>query len=530
MDRASNEANPDRLVVVGLHCLTMPLMKIEWLRLTIGCLLLVLCFSEQATSQTQGTYPYPAANRSRWQAPRTARRLIPTPQSTGSSQAMPVPFSGQSFGPSNLNSNGAAGFQPPAGLIGPANQTLGNPPAQLQIPNFGGTPANGLAGPSGTPQPGVFAPVPGANPNFVVPNGPQALDLDVYIPQGPTSRLSLGATFNSDSELIGKLIFDERDFNLRAFPRSLRDLGDPRLFKGGGQTLRVEVVPGSDLERYVVNFGDPYFLNTDYSLSVSGYYFDRQYFDWDEQRAGGKVAIGRKLTNYLSWNLGLRLEDVRVDNPRLGGSPSLNAVLGSSDFYQFHVGLVYDTRQSPFLIDSGSYLALTFKQAFGEFDYSSGEIDYRYQRLLFQNTPTSGHHIVSFRTRLGISGSDSPVFENYFAGGLFDLRGFDFRGVSPIENGVRVGGRLQWVNTLEYQFPITTDDMISAVTFIDFGTVESDIEINSENFRVAPGFGFRVQLPFAGMAAPLSFDFAFPVSEATGDEKRSFSFSVGGVR
>ena len=122
------------------------------------------------------------------------------------------------------------------------------------------------------------------------------------------------------------------------------------------------------------------------------------------------------------------------------------------------------------------------------------------------------------------------MFENFFAGGLSTLRGFDFRGVSPLDNGVRVGGEFQWINSLEYTFPVTADDLIRGALFVDFGTVEDEIEISSDNFRVAPGFGFRVHLPFAGLGAPLSFDFAFPVSTAEGDDEKFFSFFIGAVR
>jgi outer membrane protein insertion porin family len=46
-----------------------------------------------------------------------------------------------------------------------------------------------------------------------------------------------------------------------------------------------------------------------------------------------------------------------------------------------------------------------------------------------------------------------------------------------------------------------------------------------DNFRVAPGFGFRVHMPAAGAGgAPLAFDFAFPVARAGTDELQMFSF------
>jgi len=72
-------------------------------------------------------------------------------------------------------------------------------------------------------------------------------------------------------------------------------------------------------------------------------------------------------------------------------------------------------------------------------------------------------------------------------------------------------------------FPITADDAFRGVAFVDFGTVEQDIEINEDNFRVAPGVGLRVAIPMLG-PAPLAFDFAYPIAEAPTDDRRIFSF------
>ncbi len=231
------------------------------------------------------------------------------------------------------------------------------------------------------------------------------------------------------------------------------------------------------------------------------------------------------------------MESVTLDNPRVNTSPVLNADLGNSNLFVGSVGLEYDSRinpynaqPDPFLTAQGSYLGLTFQQAFGDYSYSRGEIDFRRHRLIYARPDGSGRHTIGFRTQLGFSGSETPVFETYLAGGIASMRGFEFRGISPINGGVRVGGDFQWLNSLEYMFPLTGDDMIAGVMFIDFGTVEESVELQSENFRAAPGLGLRINLPYAGLGAPLAFDFAGPVATATGDLEQTFSFIVGVVR
>ncbi|MEM6692068.1 MAG: BamA/TamA family outer membrane protein, partial [Planctomycetota bacterium] len=95
--------------------------------------------------------------------------------------------------------------------------------------------------------------------------------------------------------------------------------------------------------------------------------------------------------------------------------------------------------------------------------------------------------------------------------------------------GVELGGRFQWLNTVEYMFPITADDAFRGVAFVDFGTVEEDIEINEDQFRVAPGVGLRIAIPALG-PAPLAFDFAFPVAKGDFDDERVFSFYMSAIR
>ncbi len=393
-----------------------------------------------------------------------------------------------------------------------------------------------LSGSFGNNQSGVVPPTtipPQVGTGLLQPplQQPQMLDLDVFIPQNPSGRASIGGTYSSDNKLVGQIILEEHDFDLLNPPRNFREaFTSPYAWRGGGQRFRLEAVPGTDLQRYLVSWSDPYFRGSDTSLSLSGYLFDRDYYDWDERRVGGRINFGRRLSQFLSVNAGLRMESVKIDDPRLLTSPQLNANLGTSNLFLANLGLVYDDRVFPYLTGVGTYLGLTFNQAFGDYSYSRGEVDFRNFRTLFARNDQAGRHVLGFRSKLGFTGGDTPVFENFIAGGVTSFRGFDFRGISPINGGVKVGGEFQWLNSVEYTFPITNDDMIYGSAFVDFGTVEQDIKIESDNFRVAPGLGLRVHLPWAGLGAPLSFDFAFPVSTANGDEEKSFSFFVGLIR
>src|SRR4029078_3479460 len=97
-------------------------------------------------------------------------------------------------------------------------------------------------------------------------------------------------------------------------------------------------------------------------------------------------------------------------------------------------------------------------------------------------------------TKFGFSGDDTPIYDTFYAGGFSSMRGFDFRGASAVVQNlpapaVHGGGDFEFLNTVEYLFPLTADDMIHGVAFCDFGTVNRNVSLN--NFRVAPGLGLR---------------------------------------
>ena len=97
-------------------------------------------------------------------------------------------------------------------------------------------------------------------------------------------------------------------------------------------------------------------------LNLSGFYFDRRYYDWDEQRLGGRVAMGFRITDDLSLALALRGEKITVHNPRVVGVPQLDRVVGNNSLYSSQLILSHDTRDIPFLPTEGHYIELGLSQ------------------------------------------------------------------------------------------------------------------------------------------------------------------------
>ncbi len=395
-------------------------------------------------------------------------------------------------------------------------------------------PIQGNPGPSPLPSPpGGLA---GDSDPLVPPGGYINLDEPdrdaILIPQveeTQTGRLSFGVGVNSEAGVLGNIVLDEQNFDITRVPTSWSQLGTGTAFRGAGQRLRLEAVPGNQVQRYMMTFREPYFLDSPVSFGVNAFYFDRLYDDWTEQRLGGNVSLGYQIRPDVSVGLTLRAEDVNISNIPFNSPQELQDVLGDNGLYSAKLSLTRDTRDSSFLPTEGHRIELAYEQNFGDFDFPRVTAEASQYFMLSQRPDGSGRHVLSVRGRFGITGSQTPVFENFFAGGFSTLRGFDFRGASPVQNGVVVGGELMALGSVEYMVPLTADDMLRGVVFCDFGTVESDVTFDSNNLRVAPGVGLRITIPAMG-PAPIALDFAYPMMMADTDDKQIFSFYVGLLR
>jgi outer membrane protein insertion porin family len=362
---------------------------------------------------------------------------------------------------------------------------------------------------------------------------PIDLPLNWQVADTTTGRFMFSVGVNSDLGLVGSVIIDEQNFDWTRFPQSWDDIRNATAFRGAGQRLRIEAMPGTVLQRYTVNFTEPYLFNTGISLGLSGYYYDRWFIEWSERRIGGRVATGYQLRPDFSATIAYRGESIALFNPEKGRSgvvpPEIAAAVGEHSLHSFRGALTYDTRDNAFLATEGWLIETGFEQAIGSYVYPRGDLDIRKYFLLHQRPDGSGRHVLSLSTRMGITGDNTPVYENFFAGGFSTIRGFYFRNASPRDDGVVVGGKFMLLASAEYMFPITADDTLRGVVFCDTGTVEPTINHWTDRYRAAPGFGLRITIPAMG-PAPIALDFAFPVSKNPGDRQEMFSFFIGFLR
>jgi outer membrane protein insertion porin family len=406
--------------------------------------------------------------------------------------------------------------------ITPIGQSVGPlpPPAAVSGPTYvvPGVPANPQLFPSGATEPWART-------------DDRAVDIFVDANEAQTGRLMLGVAVNSDAGLFGQILLDEQNFDWRRWPTSMEDVVSGRAWRGAGQRFRLEAMPGTQVQRYVASFQEPYLFDTPVSFGLSGSYYDRRFEDWTEQRLGGRVSLGYQWTaDDVSAALAYRGESIKIyDGTNDGVSPpELAAAYGTNALHGFKLTIANDTRDSAFFPTSGHYAELGVEQVIGTFYYPRATLDLRQYGLIAERPDHSGRHVLSFSSQIGFTGSNTPIYDTFYSGGI-QFPGFQFHSVTPIKDDVQIGGDFQWINSLEYLFPLTADDMLHGSLFLGFGTVEENVTLDWNRFRVSPGFGFRITIPAMG-PAPIALNFAVPIADADTDRHELFSFTVGFTR
>jgi outer membrane protein insertion porin family len=353
---------------------------------------------------------------------------------------------------------------------------------------------------------------------------PAFIDADVNVSETQSGRINLGVSVNSNAGLLGNATLEENNFDLFKPPTSFQDIIDGTAWRGAGQQFRLEAMPGVQLSRYLVSWRDPYFLEQNISFGVSGYYQTRIFPNWWQKNTGAKVTAGQQFNVNTSGAVTLRAENVNISNPSDPVPEDILVTLGDNFLTTAKGTLVHDTRDNAFLPGHGHYMQFDYEQGFGNFTYPKFDFEAK-QYFLIRERPDGGNRqVISAVGQFGWIGHQAPFFERYFAGGFSSFRGFRFYGVTPMVDGVAIGGNFQALGTVEYLLPLTADNTIQVVTFTDFGTVDSRVRFTE--YRQTVGAGIRLSVPMMG-PLPIAIDFAIPVLRQPSDITQLVSFTMG---
>ncbi len=349
-------------------------------------------------------------------------------------------------------------------------------------------------------------------------------DILVSVKEADTGSLTFGVGVNSNQGLMGNIVLNERNFDIMRPPTSFDDLLSGNAWRGAGQEFQVQAIPGTVLQRYSANWREPFLFETPFSLGDSIYYYTRMYNEYDEQRLGDRVTLGRRLNQWWSVSVAERVEEVQVNGVVDFAPPQISQYVGANFLAGSRGSVVFDSRDSYLRPTCGTVMNWGYEQCVGSYTFPVANFEWNQYFTLWQRPDGSGRQVLALHSQTGYAGPETPVFERFYAGGFGSLRGFQYRGVGPNIEGFMIGGNFMMLNSIEYQLPVLANDSFFLVAFCDSGTVEEKVEIT--NYRITAGFGVRIMVPMLG-PVPIALDFGFPIHKAPTDITQVFSFSMG---
>ena len=358
----------------------------------------------------------------------------------------------------------------------------------------------------------------------------------VNVKEGRTGMLRFGGGFGANSGLFGDVSYTDKNFDIFDFPKDMKDFMSGNAFRGGGHTITMRFSPGLDRTEGVFSFNNPAIFDSGYSMGLSANILRRAREDYDEERKGFKMSVGKTVLRGLRLGVTPNFEVIGIQNID-GDAPNIvKDQEGSSKKLSLELTAMLDRRDNRMSPSKGYKITSSLQFSGMDVDMIKFVAKGTKYHTVFNFPDWRGKHIFSYGGTLGVIEATSdegiPIFENFFAGGANSIRGFAFRGVGPISetdevSTEQVGGKVLLLASAEYTLPVY-GDMVRGAFFVDTGKADTDTnDLNFSNFRATIGFGFRAKVPFMGNSV-VAIDFGFPFIRKDKDDEQAVTFNFGG--
>jgi outer membrane protein insertion porin family len=336
-------------------------------------------------------------------------------------------------------------------------------------------------------------------------------DLNLFVKEQPTGSISAGVGYGTNGGL---------------FEASVNE----RNFLGQGINLNFTGRFSSDVIRGELSFVDPNYKNSNKELAASLFSEVDDYSNsgYQNKRAGTRFATKYEIYEDIFFrpNLGVQFDKLEVT-----GTASSLLRSRQGDFVTTSLGynFSYDQRDSKFSPTSGSiiYFDQNIATFFSDIPTVQTGVGATFYKELF-----SEKFIGSAKAKLAnvvaFNDKDVKLSDRIFASAS-DIRGFEQRGLGPVDSGDHIGGNNLATLSLKSTFPNPIPENLRATTFLflDMGNVwgadYSSLISDSSKLRTSTGIALDLMSPIG----PLSFTYSIPLSKASTDKEQNFLFNIG---
>lgn len=338
----------------------------------------------------------------------------------------------------------------------------------------------------------------------------EKINLDIKVEEAPTGALSFGLGYSSIENVVGSASLSEQN---------LFGMG----YKG---LLRFQL--GAESNNVRASFTNPYFLGYPYLAGFDLYHEDVAYFDTYSYRIlGGDLRLGKELTKRIRLDSMYKLENVNVYDVTEDASTFIKEQEGKKTTSALSFTLSMDTRDDFYVPTRGGRHSLFVQNAGGILGGDNYFLKGTLETSWFFPLPLST--VLNLRGKFGIidpyGGKETPIYEKFFVGGLFTVRGFEYGEAGPVDqNGDPLGAEKMIVFSSELIFPLSRAIGLRGAVFFDAGKGFDEWR-DITPLRTAAGAGIRWFSPMG----PIHIDLGYNLSPKRGEKRKVFDFTVGTV-
>jgi len=336
-------------------------------------------------------------------------------------------------------------------------------------------------------------------------------DLNIIVREQATGSISAGVGYGTNGGMF------EASLNEKNF------LGQGVNLNFTGR-LSTEKISG---EFTVLN---PNFLNSEKEL------FNSLYSDTDDYKNSGyqNKRIGEKIaTKYEIYEDIFFRPNILLQYDKLETSSTASALLKSraGNYTTTSVGYNFsaDFRDSKSNPTSGniSYFEQNIATLVSDIPAVQTSVGTTFYKELI-NENFIGSLRARVDTAVGLNSKDIKLSDRLHSS-VAVIRGFENRGIGPVDGGDHVGGNYLASMSLKSTFPNPLPETLRANSIIFFdaanvwGADYSSRIADSNKVRTSVGLGLDIMSPFG----PVSFSYAVPLSSVSTDKKQNFLFNIG---
>ncbi len=333
----------------------------------------------------------------------------------------------------------------------------------------------------------------------------KVVDLEVKVKERPTGFLSVGGGYSSIDKFI-----------------ATADLTQGNLF-GRGQYLKLKGELGGTSSLYEISFRDPWLFDRPISLSTGIYKTTREYIDYDKDAFGVYLGLGKSLSEYWRGDISYNFEKAKISNISDDASLIIRDQEGTKTTSSITPKFIRDSRDNYLDPSRGSrnVFSFTFAGIGGSNAFIKGTVD---SGWYFPLGPTTFMVRGRFGYATGIFGEELPLYERFYVGGIYTIRGLGWGDAGPRDEatGDPIGGTEELIFNTEFIFPILTEIKLKGVVFFDAGNSYDDFD-EFGTLRYTTGTGIRWISPIG----PIRIEWGYNLDQKPDESSNKFEFAFG---